>query len=144
MLEPILLIGPKDAHVFCNPVTSTIHVPLRGVAAIGGGLGAAKRVEMEDEPSMTMLSRREMLLTPVLLTATRPVSAVPGKRKMTLAMHQNTAAGAGYRKSLEGWSRAGIKYVEITNTLLDEFLKTDDLPAPPPCAHRPGTDSRSR
>src|SRR6202521_3687912 len=82
---------------------------------------------MEDEPSMTTPSRREILLTPVALIATRAVR--PGKSKMTLAMHQNTSAGAGYRKSLEGWSRAGIKYVEITNTLLDEFLKTDDLPA---------------
>jgi 4-hydroxyphenylpyruvate dioxygenase len=51
------------------------------------------------------------------------------EKKMTLAIHQNTSNGAGYRKSLEGWSRAGIKYVEITNILLDEFLKTDDLPA---------------
>jgi sugar phosphate isomerase/epimerase len=46
---------------------------------------------------------------------------------MTLAMHQNTSNGAGYRKSLEGWARAGIKDIEITNTLLDEFLKTDSL-----------------
>lgn len=44
-------------------------------------------------------------------------------------MHQNTSAGAGYRKSLEGWSRAGIKNVEITSTLLDEFLKTESLGA---------------
>ena len=49
--------------------------------------------------------------------------------KMTLAMHQNTSAGAGYRKSLEGWARAGIKNVEITNGLLDDFLKTDTLDA---------------
>lgn len=48
---------------------------------------------------------------------------------MMLAMHQTTSAGAGYRKSLEGWSRAGIKYVELSNVLLDEFLKTDDLAA---------------
>ncbi len=48
---------------------------------------------------------------------------------MTLAIHQNTSAGAGYRRSLEGWSRAGIKQVELTNTLLDEFLKTDSLAA---------------
>ena len=48
---------------------------------------------------------------------------------MTLAMHQNTSAGAGYRASLEGWARAGIKHVEITNTLLDGFLKTDSLAA---------------
>jgi sugar phosphate isomerase/epimerase len=49
--------------------------------------------------------------------------------KMTLALHQNTSSGAGYRKSLEGWSRAGIKSVEITFTLLDGFLKTDSLAA---------------
>jgi len=49
--------------------------------------------------------------------------------KMTLAIHQNTSAGAGYRKSLEGWARAGIKNVEITAALLDDFLKTDTLDA---------------
>jgi 2-keto-myo-inositol isomerase len=74
-----------------------------------------------------MLSRRAVLVTPVALIAARAVSAASGK--MTLAMHQNTSAGAGYRKSLEGWSRAGIKNVEVTNTMLDDFLKTDSLPA---------------
>jgi sugar phosphate isomerase/epimerase len=68
-----------------------------------------------------------MFLTPVALSGT--VLAAAPKKKMTIAMHQNTSAGAGYRKSLEGWSRAGIKDVEITNNVLDEFLKTDDLPA---------------
>ena len=76
---------------------------------------------------MTKLSRRAMLVTPAALMATRAVSAASGK--MVLAMHQNTSAGAGYRKSLEGWARAGIKNVEITNTMLDEFLKTETLPA---------------
>jgi 2-keto-myo-inositol isomerase len=78
---------------------------------------------------MTTLSRREMLLTPVALAATSAVSAVAAEKKMTLAIHQNTSNGAGYRKSLEGWARAGIKNVEITNILLDEFLKTDGLAA---------------
>lgn len=68
-----------------------------------------------------------LLSTPVALIAARSVSAAPGK--MTLAIHQNTSAPAGYRRSLEGWSRAGIKHVEITATLLDEFLKTDSLAA---------------
>jgi 2-keto-myo-inositol isomerase len=77
-----------------------------------------------------MLSRREVLVAPIALAASRAVSAVPpASGKMTLAMHQNTSAGAGYRKSLEGWARAGIKNVEITNVLLDDFLKTDSLPA---------------
>jgi len=74
-----------------------------------------------------MLSRRAILVTPVALMATGITSAASGK--MTLAIHQNTSAGAGYRSSLESWSRAGIKNVELTNTLLDDFLKTDSLPA---------------
>jgi 2-keto-myo-inositol isomerase len=75
---------------------------------------------------MSTFSRREMLATPVVLAATTAV-ATAAPDKMTLAMHQNTSNGAGYRKSLEGWARAGIKDVEITNVLLDEFLKTDSL-----------------
>jgi sugar phosphate isomerase/epimerase len=76
---------------------------------------------------MTTLSRRTLLLSSAALIATRAVPAA--EKKMTLAIHQNTSAGAGYRKSLEGWSRAGIKYVELTSVLLDEFLKTDSLAA---------------
>src|SRR5579864_2124944 len=74
-----------------------------------------------------MLSRRELFLTPLALMAPTAVFSASGK--MTLCMHQNTSAGAGYRKSLEGWARAGIKHVELTNTMLDEFLKTDTLAA---------------
>jgi hypothetical protein len=48
---------------------------------------------------------------------------------MVLSIHQNTSRAAGYRKSLEGWAKAGIKNVELTDTLLDEFLKTDTLAA---------------
>jgi 4-hydroxyphenylpyruvate dioxygenase len=71
-----------------------------------------------------------MLLTPVVLAATTALATADvGAKKMTLAIHQNTSNGAGYRKSLEGWARAGIKDVEITNILLDEFLKTENLAA---------------
>ena len=74
-----------------------------------------------------MLSRRTVLLTPMaVMAAARAVSAAG---KMTLAIHQNTSAAAGYRRSLEGWAKAGIKHVELTNTLLDEFLKSNSLPA---------------
>jgi 2-keto-myo-inositol isomerase len=64
-------------------------------------------------------------MTPVALAVARAASAAG----MTLAIHQNTSAGAGYRASLEGWAKAGIKNVEITNTLLDGFLKADSLAA---------------
>src|SRR5262245_46957720 len=73
-----------------------------------------------------MLSRRALLSTPLALIAARTASAAG---KMTLAIHQNTSAEAGYRKSLEGWSRAGIKYVELSAPFLDAFLKTDTLAA---------------
>lgn len=49
--------------------------------------------------------------------------------KMTLCMHQGTSRGAGYRKSLEGWAKAGIRNVELSDTMLDDFLKTDSLEA---------------
>ena len=49
--------------------------------------------------------------------------------KMLLSIHQNTSRSAGYRKSLEGWAKAGIKYVELTDTMLDDFLRTDNLAA---------------
>ena len=48
---------------------------------------------------------------------------------MTLSIHQNTSRAAGYRKSLEGWAKAGITFVEITDVLLDEFLKGDTIVA---------------
>ncbi len=40
-------------------------------------------------------------------------SATGALGTMTLSLHQYTPAGAGFRKSLEGWARAGIKNVEM-------------------------------
>ena len=65
-------------------------------------------------------------MSPIAMMAATSVSAAA---RMTLAIHQNTSSGAGYRRSLEGWARAGIKNVEITTGLLDEFLKTESLAA---------------
>jgi sugar phosphate isomerase/epimerase len=48
---------------------------------------------------------------------------------MVLSIHQNTSRAAGYRRSLEGWAKAGIQYVELTDTILDDFLKTESLAA---------------
>jgi len=74
-----------------------------------------------------MISRRSLLISTLAAGTVARTSFAAGK--MTLAMHQNTSASAGYRKSLEGWANAGIKNVEITSALLDEFLKTDSLEA---------------
>jgi sugar phosphate isomerase/epimerase len=76
-----------------------------------------------------MLSRRTLLLAPLGTLAASGVRAFAASGKMTLSLHQNTSAAAGYRKSLEGWARAGIAHVEITGQLLDGFLKTDSLAA---------------
>ncbi len=65
-----------------------------------------------------MLPRRIILQTPLALAA---------PRTMILGMHQFTSFAAGYRASLEGWARAGIKHVEPVAPLLDAFLKTDTL-----------------
>jgi 4-hydroxyphenylpyruvate dioxygenase len=73
-----------------------------------------------------VLSRRELLVTPMAMMVAAEVS---GAGRMSLALHQNTSSAAGYRKSLEGWARAGITNVEITAALLDEFLKSDSLAA---------------
>src|ERR1700688_2719094 len=74
-----------------------------------------------------MLSRRTALLAPIAAASTSVIPSVAASTKMTLCMHQNTSRMAGYRKSLEGWAKAGIKHVEITDNMLDDFLKTDTL-----------------
>jgi sugar phosphate isomerase/epimerase len=71
-----------------------------------------------------MLPRRALLQTPLALAAQ---DAGAAGRKIALSMHQFTSQGAGYRKSLEGWAKAGIRNVEPSAGLLDEFLKTDTL-----------------
>jgi sugar phosphate isomerase/epimerase len=69
-----------------------------------------------------------MLMAPLALPLAAARQTAPAG-KMLLSIHQNTSRSAGYRKSLEGWAKAGIKYVELTDTMLDDFLKTDNLAA---------------
>lgn len=67
-----------------------------------------------------MPTRRTAVFAPAALAQ----GAAP---KMTLALHQFTSAGAGFRGSLEGWARAGIRQVEPAANALDGFLKTASL-----------------
>ncbi|MEP7365056.1 MAG: sugar phosphate isomerase/epimerase [Acidobacteriota bacterium] len=71
-----------------------------------------------------MLPRRTLLQAPFALAAAHASAA---QNKMTLSMHQFTSAGAGYRKALEGWAKAGIRHVEPASNAIDDFLKTDTL-----------------
>ncbi len=74
------------------------------------------------------MRRRELMALPIAV-ATGELLAQSGGTRMQLAMHQNTSRAAGFRGSLEGWARAGIRYVELTDNMLDGFLATDTLPA---------------
>ena len=77
-----------------------------------------------------MISRRELFMSAIAASfADAAMAQSKSPKKMTLSIHQNTSRAAGYRKSLEGWAKAGIKFVEITDVLLDEFLKSDTLAA---------------
>jgi sugar phosphate isomerase/epimerase len=48
---------------------------------------------------------------------------------MVLSIHQTTSVAAGYRKSLEGYARAGIKYVELIPAHVTEFVRQESMPA---------------
>ncbi|HEX6997667.1 MAG TPA: sugar phosphate isomerase/epimerase [Gammaproteobacteria bacterium] len=75
-----------------------------------------------------MLTRRAVLAIPLAAGLAARAGAQPrAAGGMRLAMHQNTSRGAGFRGSLEGWARAGIRYVELTDVLLDRFLEHDTL-----------------
>jgi sugar phosphate isomerase/epimerase len=69
-----------------------------------------------------MLTRRSVLAAPAALAAqtAKPTS-------MTLCLHQTTLAGAGYRRSLEAASKAGIMLVELIPQHYDEFIRTESV-----------------
>jgi sugar phosphate isomerase/epimerase len=77
-----------------------------------------------------MVSRRTLLagsLAVPIASMASGQSISPGR--MHLSLHQTTSRRAGYRRSLEGWAKAGVKAVEITDVMLDEFLAADTLAA---------------
>ena len=48
---------------------------------------------------------------------------------MYLCIHQTTSAGSSFRGSLEGYARAGIRYVEVIPPLVEEFVKRESAAA---------------
>ena len=75
-----------------------------------------------------MLTRRTFLAASLAAPVARMVEPQSAPRgKMLLGIHQNTSSASGYRGSLEGWARAGIRYVELSDRLLDGFLENDTL-----------------
>ena len=71
-----------------------------------------------------MLDRRKFVLSaltlPALIGSAKQVISAPSGG-LVLAMHQYTSSAAGFRGSLEGWSRASIEFVELNAALLDVF-----------------------
>jgi sugar phosphate isomerase/epimerase len=83
-----------------------------------------------------MTTRREFLAASVTAplaagwsepSASSSADPAQARGRMSLAIHQNTSRAAGFRGSLEGWARAGIRYVELNDGLLDGFLEGDTL-----------------
>lgn len=76
-----------------------------------------------------MLSRRAVLAAPLagwaasqLVSPNKASAQTTAPGKMLLSIHQNTSRAAGFQGSLEGWAKAGITHVEITDTALNGFL----------------------
>jgi len=74
-----------------------------------------------------MISRRNLLAGAPILGAAPALAAV--WNGFELCMHQTTSAAAGYRRSLEGYAKAGYKYVEVIPPMVDDFVRTDGMPA---------------
>jgi sugar phosphate isomerase/epimerase len=75
-----------------------------------------------------MLTRRTFLAASLATPLAHAVQAqVAPAGRMVLSIHQNTSRGAGFRGSLEGWARAGIRYVALNDGMLDGFLESDTL-----------------
>jgi sugar phosphate isomerase/epimerase len=66
-----------------------------------------------------MLSRRTVIALPAL--------AASGQ--MALCIHRTTSAGSNFRKSLEGYARAGIRHVEVIPRMVEEFVKQESVAA---------------
>ena len=73
-----------------------------------------------------VISRRGLLLTTLALASLR---AFAQTARLPLAIHANTTIAAGYRRSIEGYAKAGVRHIELVAEHLDEFLKTNTLAA---------------
>ena len=76
-----------------------------------------------------MLARRTFVLASLAAPPAHVAAQSASPGKMLLAIHQNTSRAAGYRGSLEGWAKAGIRYVELNDRILDGFLENNTLTA---------------
>jgi 2-keto-myo-inositol isomerase len=71
-----------------------------------------------------MLSRRSLLASAGALSVAGAEDA-----RMQLCLHQTTSAPTGYRASLEGYARAGVRLVEVIPPHVEAFVASDGMPA---------------
>ena len=67
-----------------------------------------------------MITRRDVALSAA-------AAALP--KGFALCIHQTTSAAAGYRASLEGYAKAGIRFVEVIPPHVDEFVAKEGMGA---------------
>lgn len=68
-------------------------------------------------------------MAPLTAPLAQIVTAQVPAGKMVLSIHQNTSSMAGFRGSLEGWAKAGIKYVELADQRLDQWIRDGETTA---------------
>lgn len=61
--------------------------------------------------------------------ASAAATALAAKPGYALCMHQTTTVGAGFRKSLEGYAKAGVGFAEIIPAHYDEFVSKEGVGA---------------
>jgi sugar phosphate isomerase/epimerase len=80
---------------------------------------------VNDELS-NMVTRRNILMA---AAAGASGSALAADSAFPLCIHQTTSAAAGYKRSLEGYAKAGIRYVEVIPPHVEAFVKSEGMPA---------------
>jgi sugar phosphate isomerase/epimerase len=62
-----------------------------------------------------------------LLAASPSLAMAAKKPQFELCMHQTTSASSGFRQSLEGYSKAGIRLVEVIPPKVAEYAKAEGI-----------------
>jgi sugar phosphate isomerase/epimerase len=64
------------------------------------------------------------------LIAATPALAMAGRKpSFEVCLHQTTSAAAGYRECLEGYAKAGIRFVEVIPPQITKYAKTENVAA---------------
>jgi 2-keto-myo-inositol isomerase len=62
-----------------------------------------------------------------LLAASPALAMAANKPSFEICLHQTTSASAGYRQSLEGYAKAGIRLVEVIPPKVTEYARTEGI-----------------